>query len=59
VIEVIKGKKDDLVELANSVIEAKDRDVVKPIEEARSCLFGLARETFVPDKNNESKVKFV
>jgi hypothetical protein len=59
VIEVVKSKEDNLTELANSVIEARDRDVIKLTEEACSCLPSLAKETFMPNKNNKSKVKFV
>jgi hypothetical protein len=58
-IEVVKGEEDDLAEPANSVIEAKDRDVVKLTREARPCLSGLAKETFVSDKDNKSEIKFV
>jgi hypothetical protein len=59
VIKVVKGEKDNLAEPANSVIKIKDRDVVKPAKKARLCLSGLARETFVPNKNDKSKIKFV
>jgi hypothetical protein len=41
------------------MIKAKDRDIIKLTREARSCLSGLAKETFVPDKDNKSEVKFV
>jgi hypothetical protein len=41
------------------VIKAKDGDVVKLTREARLCLSGLARETFVLDKDDESKVEFI
>jgi hypothetical protein len=59
VIKVIKNKEDNLAKPANSVIKTKDRNMVKPTEEACPCLPSLARETFVPDKDNKSKVKFV
>jgi hypothetical protein len=59
IIEVVKGKEDNLAEPANSVIKAKDRDVVKLTREARPCLPGLAKETFVPDEDNKSEVEFV
>jgi hypothetical protein len=58
-IEVIKGEEDDLAEPVNNVIKAKDKDVVKLTREARLCLLGLARETFVPNKDDRSKVEFV
>jgi hypothetical protein len=58
-IEVVEGEEDNLVEPANSVIKARDGDVVKLTEEARLCLPGLARETFVPDKDDKSEVKFI
>jgi hypothetical protein len=58
-IEVVKGEENNLAKPVNSIIEAKDRDMVKPTEEACPCLPGLARETFVPDKDNKSKVEFV
>jgi hypothetical protein len=41
------------------MIKARDRDVIKLIREAYPCLPGLAKETFVPDKDNKSKVEFV
>jgi hypothetical protein len=41
------------------VIKAKDRDMVKLTREAYLCLPGLAKETFVPDKDNRSKIEFV
>jgi hypothetical protein len=59
IIKVVKGEEDNLIEPANNVIEAKDRDVVKLTKEACLCLFSLAKETFVPDKDNKSKVEFV
>jgi hypothetical protein len=58
-IKVVEGEEDNLAELANSVIKAKDGDVVKLTGEARLCLPDLARETFVPDKDDGSKVEFV
>jgi hypothetical protein len=58
-IEVVKGKEDNLIEPANDVIKTKDRDVVKLTKEACLCLPGLARETFVPNKDNKSEVEFV
>jgi hypothetical protein len=58
-IEVVKDEEDNLVELVNNVIKAKDRDMVKPTREARSCLPGLAKETFVSNKNNKSKIEFI
>jgi hypothetical protein len=58
-IEVVKGKKDNLAKLANNIIKAKDRDIIKLTKEARLCLPGLAKETFVPNKDNKSKVEFV
>jgi hypothetical protein len=33
--------------------------VVKLTEEACLCLSGLAKKTFVPNKDNKNKVKFV
>jgi hypothetical protein len=33
--------------------------VVKLTKEARPCLPSLAKETFVPDKDDKSKVEFV
>jgi hypothetical protein len=41
------------------VIKAKDRDMVKLTKKARLCLPGLAKETFVPDKDNKSKIEFI
>jgi hypothetical protein len=41
------------------VIEARDGDVVKLTEEVCPYLPGLARETFVPNKDNKSKVEFI
>jgi hypothetical protein len=41
------------------VIKAKNRNMIKLTREARPCLPGLARETFVPNKDNESEVKFI
>jgi hypothetical protein len=58
-IKVVESKEDDLAKPANGVIEARDRDVVKLTKEARPCLPGLARETFVPDKDDGSEVEFV
>jgi hypothetical protein len=58
-IKVIKGKKDNLIEPANNIIKAKDRDMVKLTGEARLCLPGLAKKTFMPNKDNKSKVKFI
>jgi hypothetical protein len=59
VIKVVKDKKDNLAELANNVIEAKNRNVVEPTEKACLCLPSLAKETFMLNKDNKSKVKFV
>jgi hypothetical protein len=59
VIKVIKGKKDSFTKLANNIIKTKDKDVIKLIKEARLCLSGLAKKTFMPNKNNKSKVKFI
>jgi hypothetical protein len=59
VIKIVKSKKDNLAKPANNIIKAKDRDVIKPTKEACLCLPSLARKTFVPDKDNKSKVKFV
>jgi hypothetical protein len=58
-IKVVKSKEDNLTEPANNVIKAKDRDMVKLTKEACLCLPGLAKETFVPDKDNESKIEFI
>jgi hypothetical protein len=58
-IKVVKGREDDLTEPANSVIEARDRDVVEPTEETRPCLPGPAEKTFVPNKDNKSKIEFI
>jgi hypothetical protein len=58
-IKVVKGEEDNLAKPANNIIEAKDRDVIKPTKKARPCLPGLAKETFVPNKDNKSKIKFV
>jgi hypothetical protein len=59
VIKVVKGEEDNLAEPANNVIETKDKDVIKLTEEACSCLSGLAKETFMPDKDDRSKVEFI
>jgi hypothetical protein len=58
-IKVVEGREDDLAKPANNVIKARNRDVIKLTREARPCLPGLARETFVPDKDNKSEVEFV
>jgi hypothetical protein len=58
-IKVVKGKEDNLTKPANNIIKIKDKNVIKPAEKACLCLSGLARETFVPDKDNKSKVKFI
>jgi hypothetical protein len=41
------------------VIKARDRDIIKLTREACSYLSGLARETFVLNKDNKSEVEFV
>jgi hypothetical protein len=59
IIKVVKGEEDNLTKPVNSVIKARNRDVIKLTKKARLCLSGLAKKTFVSNKDNKSKIEFI